>query len=479
MNSTWALSLLIFAIPASGWAALDLLRCRTSSVPLAFSLAIAAGFALISISCYVPFVVTGSVTFWPPLALLAAGSLYTLALGARNWRRSANVLRNPFWLWIAGIGVLLLFFAQTAPFWGYDAKAIYGIKGKALLHERNLAGPVFQDPDVVHYHADYPLGLPLVIAFSGWITEGQPNDPIGRQRRPNVVTWLRDHGSVSAYSSVSCLWLLGIIGFIVHAAREKTRGRIPILALSVLALPIVVLLPWIGGRSWSLEGADIPLALTLGASAFLLLDHLRNQNRGALIASTALAGAAMLLKNEAIIAVASLLTAIALCHGPRLIWRPALAVLLGAGLAGAAAATLAATTAGAPFDEHYFAALSQMDMTRLAKRLPLLMHSAHDVLEKRDMLPYWGFVLCIAVPYGLRVGGASRIWALWVLGHLAATLAVFLVTPNSITWHVTTALPRLWCQMLVPSSTLFVFTVAAAWGQLVRRAEPEAAARQA
>ena len=260
----------------------------------------------------------------------------------------------------------------------------------------------------------------------------------------------------------------------VHAAREATHGRIPILALCACALPLAVILPWVGGRSWSLEGADMPLALTLGAAAWLFLDALSSGRRGPLVAGALLAAACMLLKNEAVIALTTLFTAAALCRGPAAVWRPALAVLLGAGLAGVAASSLAASTVGAPYDEHYVAALAEMDWTRLTQRVPLLLRSTRDVLDKRDMLPYWAFVLCIAVPYSLRAGGVPRIWALWLLGHIGATLAVFLVTPNSVSWHVTTALPRLWCQMVVPASAIVIFTIAAAWGQFMcPKQEPE------
>jgi hypothetical protein len=404
--------------------------------------------------------------------------LYTFASAVRHWRSSARALRSPFWLGIAVCGVILVYCAQTAPFWGYDAKAIYGIKGKALLHERNLDGAVFQDADVVHYHADYPLGLPLVMAFSGWFTAGDPIDPTGSKRQPTIAAWLRLHGSISAYSTIACLWLLGLLGFVVHAAREATPGRLSILALSACALPLAVVLPWVGGRSWSLEGADMPLALTLGAAAFLLLESLRTGSRGALCVSALLAAAAMTLKNEAVIALAALFTAIALCRGLRETWRPTLAVLLAAGLGGLAVSILSASTVGAPYDEHYVAALAEMDVTRLMQRLPLLLRSTRDVLESREMLPYWAFVLCVAVPYSLRAGGVPRIWALWVLGHLFATLAVFLVTPNSITWHVTTALPRLWCQMAVPAALIVIFTIAAAWSHLVRSEEPVTAPQE-
>ncbi|MBW2361161.1 MAG: hypothetical protein JRG84_09690 [Deltaproteobacteria bacterium] len=474
MSDSWALGLLMFAIPAAGWALLCLLRCRITSVPLGWALAVAAGFAAIALSSYLPFVATGRVTFWPALAVVAGGAVWTLGSAIGSWRRSAALLRNPFWVGLAVLGVVLVFCARTAPFWGYDAKAIYGIKAKALLHERNLEGPIFQDSDVIHYHADYPLGLPLIMAFSGWVTAGDPEDPTGAEPALTIAGWLRRHGSVSAYSSVACLWILGLLGFVVHWAREWTSGRVPIIALSAIALPIAVVFPWVGGRSWSLEGADMPLALTLGACAFLLLENLRTANRGALVAGVGLAAAAMLLKSEASIALGTLLAAAALCHGPRKLWRPALAVVLGAGLAGLVAASLAATTAGAPFDEHYVAALADMDMARLTQRVPLLLQSTRSVLEKREMLPYWVFVLCVAVPWCLRFGGTTRVWALWVLGHLFATLAVFLVTPNSVTWHVTTALPRLWCHVAVPASAIVVCTVASAWSQLVRVAEPPA-----
>ena len=81
-----------------------------------------------------------------------------------------------------------------------------------------------------------------------------------------------------------------------------------------------------------------------------------------------------------------------------------------------------------------------------------------------------GPVLGVAVPWCLHAGGARRILALWTLGHVAAMLAIFLVTPNSVTWHVTTALPRLWSHVSWPAAACVVACVAGAWRQLAAEA---------
>ena len=139
-------------------------------------------------------------------------------------------------------------------------------------------------------------------------------------------------------------------------------------------------------------------------------------------------------------------------------------------MASVAVATLSAATAGAPYDEHYLAALRTHDLATLIARLPLLAQSTVDILDEEEMAFYWAFVFCVALPWALWKGGTTRLLALWVLAHVSATLAVFLVTPNSITWHVSTALPRLLAQITLPTAALVIGATVAAWGSFVRDA---------
>ncbi len=454
------------SLPAAGSALLSRAGWRAPSLPLHFGMAVAVGLALSVTLLYLPFAITGTVHFLPALVVLGIGSLDTLVRCARDPRGSFAALRNPFWIGLGIVAFVTTTLATTAPFWGYDAKAIYGIKGKALLHERNLEGPLFQDPEVVHYHGDYPLGLPLVIALSGYAARGVPDDPQGIEPAPSIAVWFARHQSVHAYASLACLWGLGALGFVVHAARRATSGRIAIVFLTALALPLTLVFPWVGGRSFSLEGADVPLTLCLGAAGWMFVEHVRTRARAPLLLAALLAATSLWLKNDGVIALAALVAATLACSGVRRNAWAAVVLALGMGAAVGVAASVAAGTAGAPYDERYLAALLETDAETLRQRLPVLLRSVRNTLEKREMLEYWAFVLAIAVPWGLYRGSVPRILALWVLGHVLAMTAIFLITPNSVTWHIATALPRLWSQVALPAGGLLVLCVGAAWRQL-------------
>lgn len=466
MNDALTACLLFVAVPATGSALLQLAGWRAPSLPLHFGMAVATGFACAITALYLPLAVTGTVWFVPALLVLAIGTLMRAFWWLRGWRTTLANVRHPFWVGLAMVGFVLVFCATTAPYWGYDAKAIYGIKAKALLHDGNLDGPIFQDPEVVHYHGDYPLGLPLLIAMAGYAAEGLPEDPDGIEPAPSVAHWLARHHSVRAYASLACLWTLAILGFVVHFARRASSGRAAVLLLGSIALPVVLVFPWIGGRSFSMEGADVPLTLLLGATGWMFLEHLRTRSRATLALAMLLAASALWIKNDGLIALGTLFAAVFLCDGLGRNLRAVATVGIAMAVASGIAAGLAATTAGAPYDEHYVSSLAQIELATILDRVPLLIRSVHHVLEKRFVLEYWAFVLLIAAPFGIARGGMPRIVALWLLGHVAAMTAIFLVTPNSVTWHVTTALPRLWGQVALPAAGLLILCVGEAWRQL-------------
>jgi len=88
--------------------------------------------------------------------------------------------------------------------------------------------------------------------------------------------------------------------------------------------------------------------------------------------------------------------------------------------------------------------------------VPLLARSIWDVLFERHMGFFWLLVVLVALPLGWRLGRETRVLALWVGLSLLAIAGAFLVTPNHVTWHVQTALPRLWCQLALPAALLVV-----------------------
>jgi len=456
--------LLVLGIPAAGKLALDVLGASMRSHALDFGAAIATGFCLVMLALYAPLVIVGKVVFWPALVILGAGLVHAARAGVRRrWFAKLDVPAVVLALAIFGLWCAI---ARHAPWWGYDGKAIYGFKAKVLLHERDLAGPAFQDVDVVHYHADYPLGMPLLIALSAWVAEGTPVDPAGRTPAPGALAWVERHDAVNAYGYVAGLWGLGLLALLYHLARERFgTGRAPFVA-TFLAMPVALAFPWIAGRSWSWEGADVPLALCLGIAglaALRALDAPARPERRMLVPAALAAGGALFLKNDAVLALASL--SLVLVFGVR--GRERLgsitAIVVGGGLAWLCITAVRNTTPGSPFDERYGAALLALDPLAALGRLPQLLRDTWIVLHSKSMLAYWLFVLLVGLPLALRAGGRARLLGAWVLLHVVLCGGVFLITPNDMTWHITTALPRLWCHLGVPAGWLVIGACDALW----------------
>jgi hypothetical protein len=451
---------LLLAIPALGLSTQRLLGLRSASRALQWGLAAAMGLSLTMLALYLPLVLGGRVTFLPALVLLAVALAWALLACVRErWFRRADRTTLLIGLvLLTAIGTV----AQRFPFWGYDGKAIYGFKAKVLLHERNLAGAAFQDVDVVHYHVDYPLGLPLLMALAAYAAEGAVDDPDGTIVASSAIEWVERYDAVEAYTLVGVLWLLGILALLLGAARRELAGPATWTpwVLVFCGLPLALALPWIGGRSWSWEGADVPLALCLGAAGLAALRSIEGE-RGLLPAAFVCCGGAFLLKNDAALGIGSLICVLLGSAAPRRSLRPVAALAVAAGLFCLLVAAVRSRTAGSPFDERY--ALSTADIGAAAARVPELLRSTWEVLAKKDMLATWLFVMLVGIPVGWSAGGRQRRLAVWLALYLLACTAVFLLSPNELAWHVRTALPRLWSQMGVVAGMLAIAALVRIW----------------
>lgn len=90
------------------------------------------------------------------LACLGARSLL------RELRHHAGRLQD--WWGLVGWALVVGLLASAAALWGYDAQAIYGLKAKILADGLSIYGPDFMDPYRVHYWNNYPLLVPLLEA---------------------------------------------------------------------------------------------------------------------------------------------------------------------------------------------------------------------------------------------------------------------------------------------------------------------------
>ncbi|HVS19210.1 MAG TPA: hypothetical protein VMT18_11465 [Planctomycetota bacterium] len=430
-----------------------------------FGLAAAAGLAASLFALYLPLAATGRAHFAP---LAALQGLALVAALPRAWKAARATTRGG---WLAALlfavgvcGVLRV--AVRAPFSAYDDRAIYGLKGKALWLERHVEGDLFADLEVVHYHRDYVLGLPLLIAHAAWASDPAPADPRGLEPAPSAEAWVDRYDAVATWAPWSVLWPAALAALAVAlCVRAHSLGRLRP-ALLPLALPTALVFPWIPGDSWSLSGADLPLTLLIGAAAWCVVEGCETRERRSFLLAGALAAAAFLLKRDVAIAFAAAVLAGAIARAPR----PGRAATL-ATLALVALAVLAARRAGAPipdpnFEEDYLRALREGDPARWLARLPLIATTAWEGLVRAHMALYWSAVILVAVPLGLVRGGPQRFLALWILSHLLALVAVFMVTPDMVAWHVGTAFTRLLCHLALPAGMLLVAWAAGLTGRV-------------
>lgn len=425
--------------------------------------ALVAGLVVAMLALYAALAISGRVVY-PVFSGLAVLGYLPLLRDLRRGRLGRDALPS-FALPLLAATAFLAIASVDAPFAGYDAKAIYGVKAKVLLHDGDLEGPLFQDPDVVHYHGDYPLGVPLLLAAGAQWAGGAPEFEGGGGAAPNVASWLGRHDGVDRGMPLAGLWIVALVWIAAGRVQRLRRGGVVSFGLHLLSIPVVVAVPWLGGGSWSLAGADLPLAACLGAAGFAAFDFAsgrRAHGPRALLVPALLAAGALCIKSDALLALAPL--AVALVVAARPVPRSAVAA---AAVAGGTALGLvlwrvvAAETVGAPFDEDYVAAIRSAEPAAVLGRVGPFLGATWDVLEERHMGIWWIAALLVGLPLGLR-RAADRGLALWAAMFLAGVCVVFLVTPNQITWHVTTALPRLWCQLALPVGAL----VAAAAGEL-------------
>ncbi len=457
----------LVAIAALAWGAgsglLGLARCRHESAAIRAALALTLGLALLVLGLELALLATGRVLFAPVVAALAPLALAGFVRALRRPRALPRLTRAdaPLAL-VALLVVAALGAASATPFVGYDEKAIYGLKAKALLAERTLEGPLFQDPEVVHYHVDYPLGVPLLVALAGWIEEGATEDPSGSVAAPDPRAWVERYDAIEAYAPVACLWLVALALFAVGAAWSAARGAAGRAFTLLLCIPAIALYPWEGGGSWSPAGPDLPLAACFGVALVALRGHAADGGRGWLALAALAAAAAPALKTDALLGLGALLVALAL-HRSAGRWRCAGAVAAGGALGVLAWLALRARCGGAPYEEDYVAALFATSPLEAASRVPLVLAAAARTLERQQLLAYFAVALAVAVPVGWIRGGTARVAATWLATFVAAATAVFLVTPNHAGWHVSTALPRIWCQLVVPAAFLLAEGAAYLW----------------
>lgn len=319
--------------------------------------------------------------------------------------------------------VLFLLAAASLPLTTFDCRAIYALKAKVLAAEGTLAGEMFTDPELVHYHANYPLLLPLLEAQMILLRGGSSSD-----------------GAVL----LTAFFVVAAASVLVRELRLRGEVLLPsVWGLVFLTTPLVAGTVDGGGLSGY---ADLPFAALVLAGTVALarwLDHgaLRSPIDAALFL-----GAAALTKQEGLLWIAAAgSTTAALRPGSLRRLAPA-ALLLTAILAAGWRARL--DLAISPYEENYGAMLHWGWLSRVGHRAwPI----AQFVMKRLVDEGIWGMagvgiVLTFLVARRGPVPTGVRFLRWTLAAVLAMVLATFLVTPNHLTWHLSTALSRLMLQ---------------------------------
>ncbi len=441
--------------------ALGLFVCRAG---LAWRAGLADGWLCLSLAWPVGGLTLSGLVFaaWlaglPPfIAAFVAGGLILLGAAwlSRLGRRRGPAALEPapraplprYVVLVAIAAILVLLWVQVGhflagPWGGGDSVAIWNLRAKALFHLPAADWATAFSARMPNSHPDYPFGLPVLVA-AGARAMGQFS--------PIVP------------AMISALFGLSIVGTL--AAGVRLLGGPAWLAVVVLlAAPRFV-------ESTAYQCADIPLAACFLGAAVLAVLPAERTGRGGWFLAGLLAGGAAMIKNEGLV-LAGLFVVISMIwwlSWPELrrragtVW-PGLLVgaALGLGLTIAFKLTLAP-----PGDLLMHNPPARMIHAALdPSRWEMI---AGWVIAEPFLLKHWlGWLLPVLVAAAwkgwrdLRDGGrlASLVAAI-VLAQWLAFMAVYLVTPRPLAWHLATSYHRLLFQ-LWPVLVLTAFFPAAA-----------------
>ncbi len=329
---------------------------------------------------------------------------------------------------VAVLVVLLAASAALGPLVGWDERAIFGLKARILHHEGSVRGEAFTDTSVVHFHARYPLLLPLLEA--------------------SLLT-LRGSGDDHALKLMFVLFGVSVVLVVAGEARRlHGPGAGALWGLLLLTTPMLI------GPSDG-EGmtayADLPFAAFATGATVLLGRSLEHPDRGRPLLAGLLLGAALATKQEGAIWALALAAGVLLSLRRHAAARPAGLARAAATMALPALLFLALGIAArrwtppAVWAERY-AAVFDLDWLRQLGGRPL----AIAPIVLRPLTNWrvwgWGWLLVLAGLLLLRRPRLTRppfFWRATVLVVFAAYLGVFVVTPNDVYWHLATALSRL------------------------------------
>jgi hypothetical protein len=430
-----------------GVLALGFFVCRAG---LAWGAGLADGWLCLSMAWPVGAVILSGLVFaaWlaglPPFTsayvaggVVLLGAAWISRLGRR--KKPAESGRPPaataprYVILVLAVMILILIWVQVGyflagPWGGGDSVAIWNLRAKALFHLPAADWPVAFSARMPNSHPDYPFGLPVLVA-AGARAWGQ--------------------FSPLAPALVAALFGLSVLGTLAVGVR-LLGGPTWLALLLLLAAPRFM-------ESTAHQCADIPLAACFLGAMVLALLPVDRAGRGGWLLAGLLAGGAAMIKNEGLV-LAGLFVVISIVwwlSWPGLrrragqIW-PGLLIGAGLGLGLTLAFKLTLAPPGDLLMHNPPARMFSnfLDLSRWGQIVGW-------VTAEPFVLKHWlGWLLPVTIAAGwkgwrdFRNGGRmAPLVVLIVVAQWLAFMAVYLVTPRPLAWHLATSYHRLMFQL--------------------------------
>jgi len=348
-------------------------------------------------------------------------------VGSRSVSRVVSwSLFSLFVIVVEGAAVILFDQAAYERFGAWDAWAIWNLKAKWFVLGGNAWSRVLTDPSFVNAHPDYPLLLPASVARL-WMLSGTTSAIV-----PQAF------GCAAAVTTFALLLGVG------WALCGPVTGIVA--ATSVFTIPQFV---WLTATQY----ADIPLSCSYLATLICVAVGVgHNGHRGWLTVGGLVAGAALWTKNEGILFAGSALLAVVIVQSARATFASALisarSILVGLlpfFIVSIGMKLLIPT--GNDILSHQSFSTMWTHVTDTSRHVAILSHMWFLARTLPDLI---GLLLLLA--YVVSSGRVSSLAPAAATGvTLALTsigyYAIFLITPNDLTWQLTTSGSRLAVQM--------------------------------
>jgi hypothetical protein len=403
------------------------------------------GVALVGLILQVPLMIDGKITQRSYLGVVLLCIAMALAELGLRWREKRlrgfsglRFLADPAG-WIFDLPLLprmLMALCLTIFVWfalvespiTVDARAIYGLKARLLYDAGDLGSEDFHDPDRLHYHANYPLLVPLVEATL-YFAQGTQQD-LGME--------LLFAGFVLAGASI----------LFEEIRRFESPGRAAMWGAFFLLLPCTLMPSDGAGLSGSV---DFALAAFATAAVIAAGRWLASPRAGNAVLAGLMLGAAVLTKQEGTVWLVAIGAAMAVTMLARRTWPWRRLLVTAAGIIGIAGSCMLIGLVNrrgipdSPYLRSFSAALHGEWIIKSLSRIPFIADFAvKDLTSPVNFALIWPFIaVVLLVLRRPRSGATVVLWRATAVFVTVAYFAIFTITPLHLDYQLRTAFSRL------------------------------------